>query len=79
MHCSPLKETIWMKPTEWLDRAIEFSELSTKVALQFWKACYPNSKGPKYIGKLDYTVHIGNAKKRNLRIEKILNEERNWL
>jgi hypothetical protein len=79
MHYSPLKETIWMKPKEWLDRAIEFSELSTKIALQFWKAWYPNSEGPKYIGKLDYTVHLENAKKRNFRVEKILNEERNWL
>lgn len=79
MHYSPLKETIWMKPKEWLDKAIEFSELSSKVALAFWTACYPNSDGPTYIGKLDYTLHLKNARNRALRIEKIETERKNWL
>jgi len=77
MHYSPLKETIWMKPKEWLDKAIEFSELSTKVALAFWIACYPNSTGPTYIGKLDYNLHLANARKRAERIEKIENKRKN--
>lgn len=76
MHYSPLKETIWMKPKEWLDKAIEFSELSTKVCLAFWIACYPKSDGPTYIGKLDYNLHLKNAKERAARIEKIENERK---
>lgn len=71
MHYSPLKESIWMKPKEWLNKAIEFSELSTKVSLLFWKACYPLSEGPEYIGKLDNKLHLKNAQKRVLRIENI--------
>jgi hypothetical protein len=71
MHYSPLKETIWMKPKEWLDKAIEFSEISTKVALAFWTSCYPNSDGPTYIGKLNYQLHLDKAKARAKRIEDI--------
>lgn len=79
MHYSPLKETIWMKPQEWLNKAIEFSELSSKIALKFWVACYPDSDGPTYLGKLDYNKHLSNAKKRAERIEKIETKRKNWL
>lgn len=78
MHYSPLKETIWMKPQEWLDKAIEFSELATKVSIIFWNSCYPNSDGPEYLGKLNYKLHLDIAQKRAQNIEKIENEKKNW-
>ena len=78
MHYSPLKETIWMKPQEWLDKAIEFSELATKVSIAFWNSCYPNSDGPEYLGKLNYNLHLDIAQKRAKKIEKIESEKKNW-
>lgn len=78
MHYSPIKENIWMKPQEWLNKAIEFSKQSTMVALEFWKACYPTSDGPEYLGKLDYDLHLEKGKKRIANIEQIENERKNW-
>lgn len=71
MHYSPLKERIWMKPQEWIDKAIEFSKLSMKISLEFWKACYPSSDGPEYLGKLDYDLHLSKASKRAEKIQQI--------
>lgn len=71
MHFSPNKERIWLRPQEWLQRAEEFSQLALKVSFEFWKACYPNSNGPEYLGKLDYDLHISNANKRADRIRSI--------
>jgi len=71
MHFSPIKERIWLRPQEWLERAEEFSQLALMVSIEFWKACYPNSKGPEYLGKLDYDLHISNANKRADRIRRI--------
>lgn len=79
MHYSPIKERIWMKPQDWVDKASEFSKLSMKVALEFWKACYPNSDGPGYLGKLDYNLHLDKAKSRAERIQQIENDRNKWL
>jgi hypothetical protein len=79
MHYSPMKETIWMRPKEWLDKAIEFSRLATIVSLEFWLACYPNSNGPEYLSKLDYDFHLNHALERNNRIELLKEEKKNWL
>ncbi|MGC4041898.1 MAG: hypothetical protein QM710_14235 [Flavobacterium sp.] len=71
MHYSPIKENIWMMPQEWIDRAREFSSLSMDVALEFWKACYPTSVGPEYLGKLDVDLHLQKANKRLEKIREI--------
>jgi len=79
MHYSPIKERIWMKPQDWIDKAITFSKLSMKVSLDFWNACYPSSDGPEYLGKLDYNLHINKANERAGKIQQIENERKNWI
>lgn len=79
MHYSPIKERIWMKPQDWIDKAIEFSMLSMKISFQFWKACYPSSDGPEYLGKLDYDLHLEKANKRADTIMKIETNIKSWL
>ena len=79
MHYSPIKERIWMKPQDWINKAIDFSKLSMKVSLEFWNACYPNSDGPEYLGKLNHTLHMNNANKRAEKIQQIEMERKNWL
>lgn len=74
VHYSPLKDQIWLRPNEWLDKAKHFSKLSVDVALQFWNACYPNLKEPEYLGKLDYDVHHQSAAERYNRVEQIKTE-----
>jgi hypothetical protein len=79
MHYSPIKERIWMRPQEWIEKAIEFSRLAMQVSLKFWIACYPNSNGPEYLGKLDYDLHLDKAVKRTEKIRQIETERKNWL
>lgn len=79
MHYSPIKERIWMKPQDWIDKATEFSKLSMKISFQFWKACYPSSDGPEYLGKLDYDLHLEKANKRADTIMKIETNIKSWL
>lgn len=79
MHYSPVKEKIWMRPQEWIDKAIEFSKLSMTISLEFWKACYPNSDGPEYLGKLDYDLHLDKARKIAVKIQQIETDRKNWL
>jgi hypothetical protein len=31
-----------------------FSKLTVEAALEIWKACHETSKGPDYLGRLDY-------------------------
>ncbi len=57
----------------------EFSKLSMKVSLEFWKACYPGSDGPEYLGKLDYDLHMNKATKRAEKIQQIETDRKNWL
>ena len=64
VHYSPLKEKIWYSPLDWLTKAKEFKNLVLESALLFWKACYPSSKGPEYLGNLDSQKHLEIAKKR---------------
>jgi len=64
VHYSPLKEEIWYSPIDWITRAIEFKKLSVNSAMLFWKACYPNSDGPEYLGKLEEKIQIELAEKR---------------
>lgn len=79
MHYSPIKERIWMKPQDWIEKAVEFSKLSMKISLEFWKACYPNSDGPEYLGKLDESLHLDKATKRAEKIQQIEMDRKNWL
>jgi hypothetical protein len=74
VHYSPMKEPIWLKPDDWVKRAKEFSELTLNSALLFWKACYPESEGPEYLGKLDITLHRKLAKQRVRQDRKFKNE-----
>jgi hypothetical protein len=69
VHYSPLKEQIWHKPEDWLEKARTFSSLSLHVGLEFWKACSQNE--PQYLGKLDYDKHYILAKERAMRIQEI--------
>lgn len=64
VHFSPKKEAIWRKPDDWLEKAISTSKISLGVALEFWKACYPNSDGPLYLNKLDYEKNLREARTR---------------
>ncbi len=71
VHYSPLKEQIWLKPDDWLEKARKFSKLSIEAGLEFWKSCFDNSDGPQYMGKLDYEFHHNLAKQRLSNIEAI--------
>jgi len=64
VHFSPRKEAIWRKPDDWLEKANSTSKISLEVALEFWKACYPNSDGPLYLNKLNYEKNLNEARKR---------------
>lgn len=72
VHYAPLKEKIWLNPLDWITKAREFKDLTIDAALCFWKACYPQSDGPEYIGKLDQNKHFELAQKR-LQAEKEIN------
>lgn len=73
VHFSPSKEKIWLRPEDWLDKAMHFGHLSTEVALRFWQACYPGSMGPLYLGKLDFNLHMEKATKRIKTVSEIEN------
>jgi hypothetical protein len=79
MHYSPIKERIWMRPQDWISKAFEFSKLAMTVSLEFWKACFPDSDGPEYLGKLDYDLHLDKANKRAEKIQQIETDRRTWL
>ena len=64
VHYAPLKEKIWLNSADWIAKAQQFKDLIVDSALTFWKACYPESDGPEYLGKLDQNKHLELAKKR---------------
>ncbi|MBT4483133.1 MAG: hypothetical protein HOC71_05590 [Candidatus Latescibacteria bacterium] len=64
VHYAPLKEKIWYSPIDWKTKSEEFKNLSMDLALSFWKACYPESDGPEYLGKLAQKIHLELAEKR---------------
>lgn len=74
VHFSPSKERIWMKPQDWLDKSQDFSKISITVGFDFWKACFPDSDGPQYLGKLDFDLHYQEAKARQNKIIKLERE-----
>jgi hypothetical protein len=71
VHFSPDKESIWLKPKDWLNKANSFSRLSCEVALKFWNACFPDYEDPEYLGKIDYDFHLSKATKTLKEIESI--------
>ena len=71
VHFSPNKESIWLKPKDWLNKANNFSRLSCEVALKFWNACFPDYKEPEYLGKIDYDFHLSKAMKTLKELESI--------
>lgn len=64
VHYSPIKEAIWRKPLDWLEKARTASTLCTTVALEFWRACYPAKAQPQYLKEINYTEHFNLAKER---------------
>jgi hypothetical protein len=54
MHYSPNKDAIWLKPTDWAERAEKYSQTVIQVAQIFWNACYPLRNYPFYLRNLDY-------------------------
>lgn len=58
VHFSPIKESIWRPPTDWLNEAKTTSTICIESAKQFWIACYPDSKGPSYLENLDYEKNM---------------------
>lgn len=53
VHYSPIKHRIWFAPNDWIDQARTFCDIALQVGIEIWKACYPESDGPLYMGKLD--------------------------
>lgn len=74
VHYSPIKSKIWLKPHDWVAKAIDFSKLAADAALLIWKSCKETSKGPDYLGRLQYDRLYKMAQEREARINKI-----NWL
>lgn len=64
VHYSPIKQRIWMSPQDWIQRSRSFCDVALQVGLQIWKACYPKSDGPLYMGKLDKTKQLELANRR---------------
>ena len=79
VHYAPTKEKIWMTPQDWMNKASEFSKISCASALTFWKACFPNSEGPEYLGKLDYDMHINKANARLDSVKELEQKRKDWL
>lgn len=74
VHFSPIKEQIWLKPADWIEKAEHFSRLALEVALVIWKSCYPELPYPDYIGRLDYDIFVGKAVSYTQSLEQV-NEE----
>lgn len=72
VHFSPEKEKIWLGPDEWVAKTNEFCELALEVGLAIWIACYPETDGPAYLGKLAKAKHLMIAEKRLANIAKLL-------
>ena len=64
VHYSPIKHRIWMSPDEWIQKARAFCDIALQAGIEIWKACYPESDGPLYLGKLDKAKHLQLAKER---------------
>lgn len=74
VHFSPIKSRIWLKPHDWFDRAEKSSHLVIDAALQIWKCCHNTSKGPDYLGRLDFNDLYESARLKNNEILKIEND-----
>ncbi|MDF2433153.1 MAG: hypothetical protein JWP44_2784 [Mucilaginibacter sp.] len=64
VHYSPIKHSIWLSPQEWIQKSRSFCDVALQVGLEIWKACYPGSDGPLYMGKLDKTKQLQLANRR---------------
>lgn len=53
VHYSPIKQRIWLGPNDWIQKARSFCDIALNVGNEIWKACYPDSDGPLYMGKLN--------------------------
>jgi hypothetical protein len=75
MHYSPSKKSIWLKPTEWTEKAKKYSEITIKVAQEFWKACYPNKDYPFYLRDLNFKNCYHEALNRLIESKKTANSD----
>jgi hypothetical protein len=71
VHFSPEKSRIWLKPHDWLNKAENFSNLVIEAALEVWKSCHQTTKGPDYLGRLEYKRLYQIAELREEKIKKI--------
>ncbi|MEZ4797281.1 MAG: hypothetical protein R2785_08930 [Flavobacteriaceae bacterium] len=71
VHFSPQKTRIWLKPHDWVNKAQEFSNFTVSAALEIWKSCHETSKGPDYLGRLDYNRLYKLANENECKIDKI--------
>ncbi|MGV8135064.1 MAG: hypothetical protein AB2L20_07610 [Mangrovibacterium sp.] len=61
VHYSPIKHRIWLAPNDWINQARTFCDIALQVGIEIWKACYPESDGPLYMGKLDKAKQLALA------------------
>lgn len=61
VHYSPMKHMIWRSPNDWINQAREFCDIALAVGTEIWKACYPESEGPLYLGKLNKAKQLSLA------------------
>jgi hypothetical protein len=54
VHNSPDKTKIWIKPHDWHTNAENFSRLVIEASKLIWQVCHETTKGPDYLGRLDY-------------------------
>ncbi|MGY4539423.1 hypothetical protein ACVW0P_003857 [Mucilaginibacter sp. UYNi724] len=64
VHYSPIKHRIWMSPQDWIEKSRNFCDVALQVGLQVWQACYPDSDGPLYMGKLNKAKQLQLANRR---------------
>jgi hypothetical protein len=64
MHYSPNKKSIWIKPTDWVAKAQNNSQLVIEVANEIWKSCYPDKEPPFYLRDLSFQKCYDAAKER---------------
>lgn len=74
VHFSPTKESIWLKPEDWVEKVRTFSKLSVKLSLEFWLICFDANEGPHYLNKLDYNDLYTRAKTRLENISEITHD-----
>ncbi|KGO78817.1 hypothetical protein Q763_16655 [Flavobacterium beibuense F44-8] len=80
VHYSPIKHRIWLGPKDWINQARTFCDIALQVGIEIWKACYPESDGPQYMGKLDKSKQLNLADERLVAataLTNLINQDKN--